>query len=93
MAGDRVAGAQVSNDAVIEGVRFGIGADGHANGAVRAGCAPEFIAGFHLALPLDYPAYVFHITGFNRCGRAVIGAFFTDFAKMLHTEINWTVFV
>ncbi len=93
VARNRVAGAQESNDVVIEGVGFGIGADGHADGTVRPGLAPKLVAGFHIALPLDDPAYVFLITGFNRCGRAVIGAFFTDLAKMLHAEINWTVLV
>ena len=65
VAGDRVAGAQESNDVVVKDVGFGVGADGHADGAVCAGFAPEFIAGFHIALPLDDPAYVFLVTGFN----------------------------
>ena len=65
VAGNRVSGTQESNDVVIEGVRFGIGADGHADGTVRSGLAPELVAGFHIALPLDDPAYVFLVTGFN----------------------------
>ena len=93
VAANRVAGAQESNDVVIEGVGFGIGADGHANGAVGAGCAPEFIAGFHIALPLDYSAYFFFAPGFNRIGWAIVRAFFADFTKMLDAEINRTVFI
>ena len=59
VAANRVAGAQESNDVVIEGVGFGIGADGHANGAVCSGFEPEFITGFHLVLPFDHPAHFF----------------------------------
>ena len=71
---------------------FGVGANSHADGAIRAGFAPELVAGFHLTLPLDDATYVFLFAGFNGFGRAVIGAFFTDLAKMLNAEIDWLFF-
>ncbi len=85
MAGDWIAGTQEADEVVVKGVGFGVGTDGHADGAVGAGFTPELVAGFHLALPLDDPADFFFGPGLNGVGRAISGAFFADLAKMLHT--------
>ena len=66
MAGNRVANAQEPNVIEVEGVGFGIAANGHVNGAVCSGLAPEFIADFHIALPFDCPAYFLLLTEFDR---------------------------
>ena len=92
VAGNWVAGAQKANNVMVKSVGFGIGADGHANGAVGSGFAPEFVAGFHIALPLDGSAYIFLFTEFNGGRRTVVGAFFTNLTEVLYPEVYRLVF-